>query len=192
MLPHERPFDIVRYEVALELSDSESEVHIVDEKVVLRPMVSLTPRQRTLFPLPPEPPPTIITGRAQRNERRVVTKVREGNDNYYSEVHERGGKGWAPSIRLGPTKSALGNLPADENNFPVSTWLRDVLRDGIQQIMLNSLALRKISPPGQGLSFKPDGSNLPWVVHNLRNENRERHPGMGVPRSDSFTRPARY
>ena len=174
LLPPKRPFDIVRYEVALEWIESDAEVHIVDEKVALLPAVDRSPTQRTLFPLPPDPPPTIVRGRS-RDERRVVTKVRNGNDNYYSEVHERGGKGWAPSIRLGPTKSALANLPADETNFPVSTWLRDTLRDGIQQIMLNSLALRRSSPPGQGLNFKPDGSNLPWVIHRLRNEDYTRH-----------------
>ena len=30
---------------------------------------------------------------------------------------------WFPSIRLGPRKSALGNLPEDESRFPVATEL---------------------------------------------------------------------
>jgi len=35
------------------------------------------------------------------------------------------GKGWAPSFKLGPRKSALGNLPEDESKFPVSSWLKN-------------------------------------------------------------------
>jgi predicted ATPase len=33
--------------------------------------------------------------------------------------------------------------------------------------MLNSLLIRKASPPGQLRGFKPDGSNLPWVIAGL-------------------------
>lgn len=174
-LPAERSFASVRYELAIGWQGPESEIRINDEKVILLPPVTRAARQRELFPHPAPPPETILTRSFRQNQRRVVTKVRDGNDNYYSEVHRRGGKGWAPSIRLGPTKSALANLPADETNFPVSTWLRDTLRDGVQQIMLNSLVLRRSSPPGQGPKFKPDGSNLPWVVHKLRQEAPGRH-----------------
>jgi hypothetical protein len=43
-----------------------------------------------------------------------LTKANGGNDNFYVEVRPEGaGKGWFPSIRLGPRKSALGNLPED-------------------------------------------------------------------------------
>ena len=34
--------------------------------------------------------------------------------------------------------------------------------------MLNSLAIRKASPPNQRRGFKTDGSNLPWVVQQLK------------------------
>lgn len=170
LLPAERKFGAIRYEVAIGWAENESEVHILDEKVILRRSVSDSTVQRALFPQPPAPPLSVMTQHTSQAQRRVVSKVYGGNDNYNSEVHERGGKGWAPSIRLGPRKSALANLPADETNFPVSTWLRDILRDGVQKFMLNSLALRMSSPPGQGLKFKPDGSNLPWVVHSLRSE----------------------
>jgi predicted ATPase len=173
MLPRERKFDSIRYEISIGMK--ENEIHILDEKVILLQMISNSPVQREFFPTPPDPPETIMTSKTQRTQRRIVTKVYEGNDNYYSEVHKQGGKGWAPSIRLGPTKSALANLPADETNFPVSTWFRDILKDGVQKIMLNSMALRKSSPPGQGLRFKPDGSNLPWVIFNNHSNKPERH-----------------
>jgi hypothetical protein len=104
--------------------------------------------------------------------RTIVTKNPKGNDNFYSEVHSESGKGWAPSFKLGSRKSALGNLPEDESKFPVSTWLKKFLIQGVQQFILNSLLIRKPSPPGQVRGFKPDGSNLPWVVDSLR----QKHP----------------
>lgn len=174
-LPKEKSFKAVRYEVAIGWKGKTSIVHILDEKVILLSTLTKVSAQREWFPNPLDPPETIMTKRIRLNQRRIVTKVYDHNDNYYSEVHKKGGKGWAPSIRLGPTKSALANLPADETNFPVTTWLRDMLRDGIQQIMLNSLVLRKSSPPGQGTKFKPDGSNLPWVIYNLRTGKPELH-----------------
>jgi predicted ATPase len=68
----------------------------------------------------------------------------------------------------------LRNLPPDESKFPVSLWLRDLLATGVQQIILNSLLLRRPSPPGQPRTFKPDGSNLPWVVADLERRSPER------------------
>nr|MDQ2694998.1 ATP-binding protein [Pseudomonadota bacterium] len=45
---------------------------------------------------------------------------------------------------------------------------KQLLAEGVQQFVLNSLLIRKASPPGQGRRFRPDGSNLPWVVETLR------------------------
>ncbi len=70
-------------------------------------------------------------------------------------------------FRFGPRKSALANLPDDPTNFPATTWLKNLLTDGIQQMTLNSEALRRPSPPGRGRRFRADGSNLPWVVEDL-------------------------
>jgi predicted ATPase len=65
-------------------------------------------------------------------------------------------------------------MPADESKFPASTWLRDLLTVGVQQLELNSLLIRKASPPGQGQGFRSDGSNLPWVVAELRQRSPDR------------------
>jgi predicted ATPase len=77
-------------------------------------------------------------------------------------------------MRLGPRKSALANLHEDETRFPVSTWLKHLLAEGVQLFILNSLAIRKASPPGQVRRFKPDGSNLPWVIGDLRRSHEDR------------------
>jgi predicted ATPase len=65
-------------------------------------------------------------------------------------------------------------MPADEAKFPVTTWFRDLLTEGVQPLVLNSLLIRRASPPGQGRAFRPDGSNLPWVIEELRQAAPER------------------
>jgi hypothetical protein len=105
--------------------------------------------------------------RNTRGMRVIFKKAPGGNDNFYSEVAAASGKGWMPSIRLGSRRSTFGNLLEDETRFPVTTWLKSVLKDGVQKIILNSALIRQASPPGRGRTFKPDGSTLPWVVKEL-------------------------
>jgi len=155
--------DTVRYEVSLGVDAETSEVEIFAEKVLLKTRSPMDPSQRDLFPIEPQSPETILV-RKMKGSITVINKVRGSNDNFRSEVEEDPSKGFKPAFRLGPRKSALGNLPDDESKFPVSTWLRRLLSDGVQQFILNSLVIRKPSPPGKGRGFRPDGSNLPWVV----------------------------
>lgn len=167
-------FDTVRYEVAFGIDDQSEEIAINAEKVLLKKKFpdGEAPRQYSFFPTSHVPPATIITPKGTRGTNLVINKVAGGNDNFYSEVYQEKGKGWAPAFKLGPRKSALGNLPEDESKFPVATWLKGLLTDGVQQFVLNSLLIRKASPPGQGRGFKPDGSNLPWVLEALQ----KKHP----------------
>jgi predicted ATPase len=65
-------------------------------------------------------------------------------------------------------------LPEDEATFPVATWVKGVLGTGIQRIVLASESMRKPSPPGRTTAFLPDGSNLPWVVHQLEKGHPDR------------------
>ena len=125
--------------------------------------------QRELFPREPQVPPSILTSIRSRGGKTVVNKVVGGNDNFYDET----GKGWDHAFKLGPRKSALANLPEDESRFPVSTWLKRLLIDGIEALVLNSLLMRKPSPPGQPRKFRPDGSNLPWAVDELQKDRKQ-------------------
>jgi len=165
-----RDFDTIRYEVRVGLDADTQEIGILGEKAWLKPHdEEKAAPPPLLFPTELAAPDTILTGKAKVGWQGVLTKARGGNDNFYVETREEGaGKGWFPSIRLGPRKSALASLPADESRFPVSTWLRGLLVEGVQSLMLNSLLIRKASRPGQGRGFKPDGSNLPWVIEELR------------------------
>jgi len=162
--------DTIRYEIALQFDEKSQEIFIRTEKVLLK-TASIEPMMKrdVIFPDFIQPPATIITPVRARGTTAIVNKVLNGNDNFYSEVYPEKGKGWAPSFKLGLFRSALANLPADEDSFPVTTWLKNQLSDKVTRLMLNSLLLRKASPPGQGRNFKADDSNLPWVVDHLKN-----------------------
>ncbi len=166
--------DTIRYEVALGIDPDTSETAILAEKGLLKEEGQDPPIQRSIFPADILPPVTVLASKGSSRGRTVLNKVPGGNDNFYSEVYQEKGKGWAPAFRLGPRKSALGNLPEDESKFPVATWLKRLLAEGVQQFVLNSQVIRLASPPGQVRGFKPDGSNLPWVVENLQKGSPER------------------
>lgn len=164
-------YDTVRYELRIELNESTQELGLRAERLLAKVDNNLsTVRQLELFPSPLKPPKTILYPDKAAATKTIIKKVAGGNDNYYSET----GKSYNPSFRLGPQKSALANLPADEANFPISTWWRDLLSQGIQNFVLNSLLIRQASPPGQGTQFSTDGSNMPWVIDRLKNRSPER------------------
>ncbi|HAU32267.1 MAG TPA: ATP-binding protein [Desulfotomaculum sp.] len=167
-----QPYDTVRYEIKIGIDQEETA--ILAEKVLLTEAKPAALAQRSLFPFLIDSPQTILTPRGKKYGRTVINKVYGGNDNYYSEVYSETGKGWAPAFKLGQRKSALGNLPEDESKFPVATWLKSLLAEGVQQFILNSVLIRKASPPGKVRGFKPDGSNLPWVAARLREKAPER------------------
>jgi len=165
----------LRYEAAVGLSDPSGEITIFSETVRLKTSGKRGEPgtdQRRLFPAPSAPPDTIVRGSRVKGQKPVVNKVPGGNDNFYSEPRNGVEKGWAPSFKLGPQKSALRNLPDDETRFPAAGWLKDFLTNGVQTVRLNASAMRRPSPPGAPTGFRTDGSNLPWVIHAL-NEN---HP----------------
>lgn len=168
-------YDTVRYEVAVGLDDETDETTILAEKVLLKIADLDPPTQLDLFPTVRPRPDSILTPKALPRTRTVVNKVPGGNDNFYSEAYEASGKGWVPAFKFGPRKSALGNLPADESKFPVTTWLKRLLAEGVQQFVLNSMLIRRASPPGQVRGFRPDGSNLPWVIDGLLKKDARRY-----------------
>ena len=170
-------YEKVRYEVGIGLGEASQQPAILAEKVRLQPQgKKLAYVQRTLFPQPLVGPErdTILTPTRQQHFRTIVNKVPDGNDNYYPETYAEKGKGWVSAFRFGPRRSALGALPADETKFPVASWLRRLLIEGVQPFVLNSLLIRRASAPGQGRGFRPDGSNLPWVIDGLRGTAPER------------------
>jgi predicted ATPase len=166
--------DTLRYEVSLGINADTHEPSVLAERVLLKESYLPPVIQRNLFPLEVEQPKSILMAKKTSGSRTIVNKGSGGNVNYYSEVYRESGKGWTPNFKLGPRRSALGNLPEDETRFPASTWLKSLLTEGVQPFILNSILIRKASPPGQVRGFKPDGSNLPWVIHSLKEKYPDR------------------
>ncbi len=167
--------DTARYEVAIGFDETQRRFEFKWETFRLKEAGFVEPQQPLLFPMLSTPPDSLRTPKGQSQERLVISKVPGGNDNFYSEIHASAGKGWMPSFKLGSHRSALGNLPADEKSFPVATWFRELLNTGIQRFVLNSLEIKRPSPPQKVKGFLPDGSNLPWVVSHLKEQDPGRY-----------------
>lgn len=169
-------FDTVRYEIAVGIDPESQELGLQAETVLLKTGEQPASSQRHLFPEAPTVPASLLSGTDSHEARAIVIKSEGGGvTSLHPETNWAGGLIWTPlSLKLGPRRSALSNLPADESAFPVSVWLKELLTTGVQQLVLNSLLLRKASPPGQPRGFKPDGSNLPWVIADLERRAPER------------------
>lgn len=152
-------WDTIRYEISIGIDPKTQETGILAEKALLTTSQPFILNKRSLFPATGDIPSTILTPRAMRGSRSVLTKVLDGNDTFFSETATESEQGWLPAFKFGPRRSTLANLPADETMFPVSTWLKDFLVDGVQHIVLNSLFIRNASPE-QVLCFAktPEGA----------------------------------
>lgn len=166
-------WDRCRYELQIGQT-APNEVGIRKETLLLKqsdPENGQGQRQPSLFPeLDRTIPSTICKEKGQSGTQTVVSKTPSGNSNFYDET----GSGWNHAFRLGPRRSALANVPEDPTKFIVSTWFKRMIVNGIEFLRLDSEAMRRPSPPGKGTSFRPDGSNLPWVIRHLKEE----HPGQ--------------
>ncbi len=127
-------FHLVRYDVAIGTAEGGQEIENLSERVSLKHRRESNDRPRSLFP-DFRPCPDTLAEPKSRQAQWIVNKVRGGNDNFYSEAYSKPGKGWAPAFRLGPRKSALGNLPEDETKFPTATWLKRLLTDNVNTIV---------------------------------------------------------
>jgi len=163
---------MARYEVAVGHTAA-GELSILGETLWLKPESEPVLRQLEIFPEPAKPRPSLSYPEGRHSPhgwKKVLSKKPDsGNDYFFSET-----TGWQNPFRLGPRKLGLANLPEDEEKFPVATWVKRVLLEGVQRLMLNCEVLRRPSPPGSPLEFQPDGSNLPRAVEALRNSDPAR------------------
>jgi hypothetical protein len=170
-LPRERrnllrngKFDQCRYEVTV---DVRGPLRLACENLWLKSLeVETVARQPSLFPDAPLPPDSIVIPprkHAPHGWKKVIGRGEEPERvTFISET-----SGWNNPFRIKADKAALMSLPADEERFPVATWLRQTLSEGIQRVVLSSNAMRRPSPPARSRAYLPDGSNLPWVIHDL-------------------------
>ena len=168
--------DTARYQVAIGFDDTQRQFEFKAETLLLKKTEVEQSPYRDMFPMSSPGPGSLLTSIRRRTSKAVINKVPGGNDNFYSETRPAN-VGWAPSFKLGPRRSALGNLLAEEESFPVAAWFRDYLTAGVQKFVLNSLTIKRPSPPTRVSGFLPDGSNLPWVVARLRQDEPDRYRG---------------
>ncbi len=165
-------YDLIRYEIKLGLREQSQILAVQGERVLLLDSRQLKdPHPSPHLPLFPQivQSDEILEKKLPKGSyKRVLTKKPSGRVIFYPEKAK--GQNWTPSFDLGPKRVGLANLPADEERFPAAVWLRQMLTEGIQFLMLDSARLRKASPPGKGDAFLPDGSNLPWVIRRLQQE----------------------
>lgn len=166
-------YDRLRYEIRLGIDEDTTELALLAETLwFVRVPVETQRIQAELFPSIGNVPERITrepNRRTLTGWRKIVSKTQTGNDYFRSEVTD-----WNNMFRLGPKRAALANLPEDEERFPISTWFKRYISQGVQRIMLNSAALRLPSPPQSPRAFLPDGSNLPWVINGLEKD----HPKL--------------
>ena len=155
----------VRYEISVTYDAEANLIGLGQEVLWLLTEETPEPAVPELFPAPEVPPPTLFL-KAGKGRKSILTNRPGQNANYYSD----GRKTYNPSFKLERDTAAVANIPADRESFHTAPWFRDLLAQGMQNLALNSMRMRKASPPGLGNTFVPDGSNLPWVVAELRKD----------------------
>ncbi|HYM62890.1 MAG TPA: AAA family ATPase [Thermoanaerobaculia bacterium] len=154
--PSTQEYDRARYEIVVGLRDQEIVVH--------RDELWLVPARPTIVAEHASPSPSA-------SWRSIVTREKSGKDYFTSEVGTL-----SVPFRFGRERLALSNLPEDEEQFPIATWVKRALGHGTQKLVLESAALREPSPPGLGRTMAPNGANLPRVIDNLCREDQRLYP----------------
>lgn len=147
--------EFCRYEVKIGIIDESGELGIVRESFWLR---TARPRcTRTAFPDLNDAPGT--------GWQQVICKMPRGlEDRYSAETWS-----WGTGFYLGPKRSALANLPGDEEKFPVAVWFKEMLLKDVHRIELNPAELRAPWPPSRERTV----TALPWIVDELARKHPE-------------------
>ncbi len=161
---------ICRYELRIDVGERP---RIEVENLYLQSEAPREPPQRDLFPDSPLPPDGIVLEARRHTPGGSKPVVRRASDPERVLFHAERTR-WQNPFRLRADRSALASLPEDEERFPVALWFRKWLREDVRRIQLASSAMRLPSPPTRKGPYRPDGSNLPWVVDELVSTDRER------------------
>ncbi len=168
-------YSFIKYGVSLKLDAKEGVIIHVEnlflckDEVKSRSTKNISQSQEFLFPEERPEPEYVVSPKGKRTPsgwRNVILKSTPGNDYFRSET-----TGWNTTYKLGPHKSSLSQLPEDEEKFPMATWTKEFLKTGIQFLQLNSRKMKDPCRPDLPVTFKEDGSNLPKVVHHLKENN---------------------
>lgn len=165
--------EVVRYEVVVGLDPRSQERGIRAERVLLKGKSAPAIISGKQFPGVAGVPRTLIEPPSKSQTHTSLSRTDSGTF-FHAEAPVSDLRTWKSSSKKILKRSAFRSLSVDEDLFPVTYWFRDLLSAGNQPLVLNESLLRRASPPGQGQGFRPDGSNLPWVVADLRQRSHER------------------
>ncbi|MDI6791440.1 MAG: AAA family ATPase [bacterium] len=123
-----------------------------------------TVQQLSLFPSLSLPNRSLIHGQSKTPTgwRKVAAKSKKLNAYFRSETSD-----WNFTLKNPPQRSALSTLPEDER-FGLASWTKTTLTQKVQKLMLKSESMQRPCPPLKDRRFLPDGSTLPFVVHELK------------------------
>jgi len=164
-------YQTVRYEVGIGLEKENNKIGIMAEQLFLigTEIESGDNHKSVRVVKPDKLHDSIITNHVlARGYKPIIEKNKDYGDIFHSEVWPEGEVQSIFTFQLGSQESALTHLPRDEKMFPVATWLKDFLRDGVQMLVLNTQSIHIPSPPGSGYKIRPDGSGLPWAIKMLK------------------------
>jgi predicted ATPase len=164
-------FQRIRYEIVVGIHSESKDLAVLAQEVslrkssfpeFLRPLPGLI--HHTLLPEDPKEDPRV----------HVSTNTTPAGIEFNAEVPVANLRTWKSKSTKMLRHSVFRSLAVDDDLFPATSWLRDLLGAATQCFALEITVLRKPSPPGQGLDFRPDSSNLPWIVADLRQRSPER------------------
>ena len=180
--------DTIRYEVRVAFDPKRQEHQLVTERIYLfaaaEASVLDAEAPSTELPLPE----TIIRrvfGDTRRkldenSHRPTLWRYSVGGVGLQSEMpfaKESGADKRLLSLNFQDKKRSLVHTLAalyHRSEVPATFWLIDLLTRNIRPLSIEGHRLRNPSAPGQGVAFLPDGSNLPWVIAALRQEDERR------------------
>lgn len=164
-------FDAVRYEIWIEgftpfqtLSRLDFEPHLSEERLWLvdtscqlsQPQVTLAPEHLLrVVQFDPYPDARLVFHRS------AYTKVSA----YYSEQDDK-----RYEFGAGFYKSAFNNLPEDDYRFVAAHWVHGLLVNKICNVVPNCAQVKQPASPIGSQGFRPDGSNLPFLIQRLQTQ----------------------
>jgi predicted ATPase len=77
--------------------------------------------------------------------------------------------------RIGWDVAALEKLQEDTIKFPVIYWFKNLFKENLQPINIESDAINKAGKEGRAGIVSRDGSNLPWIIDSLKKKYPDRY-----------------
>jgi predicted ATPase len=162
-------YTIIRYEVALGLTQATNEFGIVYESLLLGEEGSDNQGPNHG---PKTVPKSLAKPRGRSRWKALIHRLPKNEYHLSPEEPNRNQPDYWIVGRPDKNRTVFRQLNSDE--FPASTWLETLLKDHICRIELTGAALRRPSPPGRGLQLPEDGANLPWTVGALKQQDPEK------------------